>query len=128
MQTRLPILHETFLPYDIKTWEILSVNEDVYISLTNYLSKENINKTAQPNLIVGESGCGKTFLMKRLYGRIKNDMGNILLPIVIDGKSLFSTDDIWNQCALYLNVEGSNDCFEAILKWHQGLPCPKYEI
>lgn len=119
MQTRLPILHETWLSYDIKTREILSVNEDVYTSLTNYLSKEDIAKTAQPNLIVGESGSGKTFLMKRLYGRIKYDMGNMLFPIVIDGKSLFSTDDIWNQCALYLNVEGGSDCFEAILKWQE---------
>lgn len=119
MQTRFPILHETLLSNDIKTREILSVNEEVYTSLTNYLSKENLTKTAQPNLIVGESGSGKTFLMKRLYSRIKYDMGNMLFPIVIDGKSLFSTDDIWNQCALYLNVEGGSDCFEAILKWQE---------
>ena len=119
MQKRLPILHETLLSYDIKTREILSVNEDVYTSLSYYLSKEDITKTAQPNLIVGESGCGKTFLMKRLYGRIKDDLGNMLFPIVIDGKSLFSTDDIWDQCALHLNIEGGNDCFEAILKWQE---------
>ena len=90
MQTRLPILHETLLSIDIKTREHLAINEDVYTSLTNYLSKEDISKTAQPNLIVGESGSGKTFLMKRLRGSIKEDMGNTLYPIVIlHGSMLF---------------------------------------
>lgn len=118
MKNRFSILHETLL-LDSKTKDILPVNVDVYTSLTNYLSKEDNTKTAQPNLIVGESGSGKTFLMKRLYGRIKDDMANILFPIIIDGKSLFSTDDIWNQCALYLNIDGGNDCFETILKWQE---------
>ena len=119
MQTILPILHETLLSYDIKTRKVLAINEEAYTSLSNYLSKEDITKTAQPNLIVGESGCGKTFLMKRLYACVKENMGNILYPIVIEGKSLFSNDDIWSQCALYLNIEGGNDCFEAILKWQE---------
>ncbi len=118
MKKRFSILHETLLS-DSKTKDTLPVNEDVYTSLTNYLSKEDNAKTAQPNLIVGESGSGKTFLMKRLYDRIKDDMANILFPIIIDGKSLFSTDDIWNQCALYLKVDGGNDCFETILKWQE---------
>lgn len=119
MQTILPILHETLLSYDIKTRKVLAINEEAYTSLSNYLSKEDITKTAQPNLIVGESGCGKTFLMKRLYACVKENMGDILYPIVIEGKSLFSNDDIWSQCALYLNIEGGNDCFEAILKWQE---------
>ena len=119
MQTRLPILHETLLSYDIKTREVLAINEEAYTALNSYLSKEGVAKTAQPNLIVGESGCGKTFLMKRLYGVVKESMGNTLCPIVIEGKSLFSTDDIWNQCALYLNIEGGNDSFDAILKWQE---------
>lgn len=119
MQTRLPILHETLLSYDIKTREVLAINEEAYTALNSYLSKEDVTKTAQPNLIVGESGCGKTFLMKRLYGNIKENMGNTLYPIVIEGKSLFATDDIWNQCALYLNIEGGNDCFDAVLKWQE---------
>ena len=119
MQTRLPILYETLLSYDIKTREVLAINEEAYTALSSYLSKEDVTKTAQPNLIVGESGCGKTFLMKRLYGIVKENMGNTLYPIVIEGKSLFSTDDIWNQCALYLNIEGGNDSFDAILKWQE---------
>lgn len=119
MQTRLRILHETLQSYDIKTREVLAINEEVYTALNSYLSKEDVTKTAQPNLIVGESGCGKTFLMKRLYGNIKENMSDALHPIVIEGKSLFSTDDIWNQCALYLNIEGGNDSFNAILKWQE---------
>ena len=119
MQTRLSILHETLLSYDIKTRELLAINEDVYTSLTNYLLKEEISKTAQPNLIVGESGSGKTFLMKRLCATIKEDMGSKLYPIVIEGKSLFSTDDIWLQCVLHLKIEQSYDCFETILKWQE---------
>ena len=119
MQTGLPILHETLVSYDIKTREILSVNGDVYASLINYLSKEDITKTAQPNLIVGESGCGKTFLMKRLYNRIKDDMGSILCPIVIDGKSLFSTDDIWDQCALHLKISGEKSIYDSVLEWQE---------
>lgn len=119
MQTRLPVLHETLMSYDIKTREVLAINEEAYTALNSYLSKEGVAKTAQPNLIVGESGCGKTFLMKRLYGVVKESMGNTLYPIVIEGKSLFSTDDIWNQCTLYLNIEGGNDSFDAILKWQE---------
>ena len=119
MQTILPILHETLLSYDIKTRKVLAINEEAYTSLSNYLSKEDITKTAQPNLIVGESGCGKTFLMKRLYACVKENMGDILYPVVIEGKSLFSNDDIWSQCALYLDIEGGNDSFEAILKWQE---------
>ena len=118
MQTILPILHETLFSYDI-TRKVLAINEDAYTSLSNYLFKEDITKTAQPNLIVGESGCGKTFLMKRLYACVKENMGDILYPVVIEGKSLFSNDDIWSQCALYLNIEGGNDSFEAILKWQE---------
>lgn len=119
MQIRLPILHETLLSYDIKTRDVLAINEEAYTSLSSYLSKEDVTKTAQPNLLVGESGCGKTFLMKRLYSFVKENMGNTLHPIVIEGKSLFSTDDIWTQCALYLNIEGDNDSFDAILKWQE---------
>ena len=119
MQTRLPILHETLLSYDIKTREVLAINEEAYTALSSYLSKEDITKTAQPNLIVGESGCGKTFLMKRLYGIVKENMDNTLYPVVVEGKSLFSTESIWNQCALFLNIEGGNDSFDAILKWQE---------
>ena len=51
MQTRLPILYETLLSYDIKTREVLAINEEAYTALSSYLSKEDVTKTAQPNLI-----------------------------------------------------------------------------
>lgn len=119
MQTRRPILHETLLSYDFKTRDMLAVNEEVYISLLNYLSKEDISKIAQPNLIVGEAGCGKTFLIKRLYDSIKEGRGHTLYPIVIEGKSLFSTDDIWSQCASSLNVESERSGYDDILEWQK---------
>lgn len=119
MQTRSAILYETLLSYDIETKEVLAINEEAFAALRSYLSKEDITKIAQPNLIVGESGCGKTFLIKRLYSIVKENMGNTLYPIVIEGKSLFSTDDIWEQSTLHLNIEGDNDSFDAVLKWQE---------
>jgi len=119
MRTGLPVLHEILWPYNIDKKDIFVINEDVYVSLINYLAKEDISKTAQLNLIVGESGCGKTFLMKRLYGKVKEDMDNTLYPIVIEGKSLFSTNDIWTQCTLQLNVEQGSDPFDSIQKWQE---------
>lgn len=119
MQTRSAILYETLLSYDIETKEVLAINEEAFAALSSYLSKEDITKIAQPNLIVGESGCGKTFLIKRLYSIVKENMGNTLYPIVIEGKSLFSTDDIWEQSTLHLNIEGDNDSFDAVLKWQE---------
>ena len=107
------------LSYDIETKEVLAINDEAFAALRSYLSKEDITKIAQPNLIVGESGCGKTFLIKRLYSIVKENMGNTLYPIVIEGKSLFSTDDIWEQSTLHLNIEGDNDSFDAVLKWQE---------
>lgn len=119
MKTRLPILHETLLSYDIKTRDILAINEEAYTSLSNYLSKEDVTKIAQPNLIVGESGCGKTFLIKRLHDNIKENMSNTLCSIIIEGKSLFSTDDIWSQCASLLEISHEKSAFDAVWEWQE---------
>lgn len=117
MRTAFPILHETLFSYDVKTKNVLAINEDVYVSLVNSLSKEELQKTAQPKLIVGEAGCGKTFLIKRLYATIEESMGKALYPIVIEGKSLYSTDDIWSQCVSLLSIGYEEDYFNAILEW-----------
>ena len=77
------------------------------------------SKTAQPKLIVGGVGCGKTFLIKRLQSTIKKDCSKALYPIVIDGKSLYSTNDIWTQCASMLNIEENDDYFNGIIKWQE---------
>lgn len=76
---------------------IVTASNDIVKSIVDYLAKENINKTAQPNLIIGENGSGKTFLLKKLYTHIaENELR--LHPIFIEGKKLFSTDDIWRHC------------------------------
>lgn len=119
IQVKSLILHETLLSYDIGNNYIQSINEDLYTSLASYLSKEDIKKTAQPNLIVGETGSGKTFLIKRLHNRIKEEFNNTLQPIVIEGKTLFSTEDIWSQCLSLLKKEQSVNSFDSILQWQE---------
>ncbi len=119
MQKRFPILYETALSQSIEAKETVAVNEEVYIALQNYLSKEDVTKSAQPHLIVGEAGSGKTFLLKRLVNSIKENMGDSLYPVIIEGKSLFSTEDIWFQCASHLNIEHGIDMFDAILGWQE---------
>lgn len=44
MQTRLPILHETLLSYDIKTREVLAINEEAYTALSSYTVKRGCYK------------------------------------------------------------------------------------
>lgn len=114
------ILHETTLSSDFGTREnTIIVNEDILSSLASYLSKENTGKTAQPYLIVGESGCGKTFLLKRLADYIKKSGNLSLYPIIIEGKSLFSTEDIWSKCAVHLNIEKGAETFDNIRMWQE---------
>lgn len=119
MRTEIPILHETLLSKHPEADNVLAINEDVYALLMNSLLKEDMTKTAQPHLIVGEAGCGKTFLIKRLYGTIEKDMNKTLHPIVMEGKSLYSTDDIWNQCASLLDIECGKECFNNLLEWQE---------
>lgn len=79
--------------------EAVVINNDIFTSIFNYLLKEDKDKVAQPNLIIGEKGSGKTSLLKRMYFSIENS-AKWLKPVFIDGKSLFSTDDIWKFCSL----------------------------
>lgn len=117
MQTRFPILHETLSSYKIDNQDILPINEDIYDSLVNSISREDTAKAAQPSVIVGDSGCGKTFLIKRLYNTLKEDDRNMLYPVILEGKSLYSTNDIWEQCASSLNITSGEDYFNDILEW-----------
>ena len=95
MNTSTSILHQPPLSLGngIKE-EAVVINNDIFTSIFNYLLKEDRDKVAQPNLIIGEKGSGKTSLLKRMYFSIENS-AKWLKPIFIDGKSLFSTDDIW---------------------------------
>ncbi|MDO5460882.1 MAG: AAA family ATPase [Bacteroidales bacterium] len=119
MQERTLILHETLQPNDIKAQRVIAINEEVYTSLVNSLLKEDMAKIAQPSLVVGEPGCGKTFLLKRLYSAIKENIGKSMYPIAIEGKTLYSTCDIWAQCASMLNLKDTGDGYDAILEWQE---------
>lgn len=100
MNTSISILHQPPLSIGngIKE-EAVVINNDIFTSIFNYLLKEDRDKLAQPNLIIGEKGSGKTSLLKRMYFSIENS-AKWLKPVFIDGKSLFSTDDIWKFCSL----------------------------
>lgn len=119
MQTRIPLLHETMQPYEVKSKEVLAVNEEVYLSLIKNILKVTTGNTAQSTIIVGDSGSGKTFLMKRLFAAIKENNDTCLYPIFIEGKSLFSTNDIWAHCVAYLNLDGEKNAFDAIMDWQE---------
>lgn len=101
MNTSTSILHQPPLSLGngIKENAVV-INNDIFTSIFNYLLKEDRGKIAQPNLIIGENGSGKTTLLKRMYFSIENSANNQLKPVFIDGKSLFSTDDIWKCCPL----------------------------
>lgn len=100
MNTSASILHQPPLSHSqgIKE-DAVVINNDIFTSIFSYLLKEDRDKIAQPNLIIGEDGSGKTSLLKRMYFGIENS-GKQLKPVFIEGKELFSTDDIWKFCPL----------------------------
>lgn len=100
MNTSASILHQPPLSHSqgIKE-DAVVINNDIFTSIFSYLLKEDRDKIAQPNLIIGEDGSGKTSLLKRMYFSIENS-GKQLKPVFIEGKELFSTDDIWKFCPL----------------------------
>lgn len=100
MNTSASILHQPPLSHSqgIKE-DVVLINNDIFTSIFSYLLKEDRDKIAQPNLIIGENGSGKTSLLKRMYLSIENS-GKQLKPVFIEGKELFSTDDIWKFCPL----------------------------
>ena len=100
MNTGTSILHQPPLSRGNGVKEdAVVINNDIFTSIFNYSLQENTDKIAQPNLIIGENGSGKTTLLKRLFFSIENSVEQ-LKPVFIEGKSLFSTDDIWKICSL----------------------------
>lgn len=71
MNTSTSILHQPPLSLGngIKE-EAVVINNDIFTSIFNYLLKEDRDKIAQPNLIIGEKESGKTSLLKRMYFNI----------------------------------------------------------
>ena len=119
MNTSTSILHQPPLSIGngIKE-ETVVINNDIFTSIFSYLLKEDRDKIAQPNLIIGEKGSGKTSLLKRMYFSIENS-AKWLKPVFIDGKSLFSTDDIWkfhslqdDSCRTVLLIDNVQYYFE----------------
>ncbi len=76
MNTSTSILHQPPLSIGngIKE-ETVVINNDIFTSIFSYLLKEDRDKIAQPNLIIGEKGSGKTSLLKRMYFSIENSAG-----------------------------------------------------
>lgn len=101
----------------------LTINDGLIASFFDYLKREDVGKPAQPHLIVGGSGSGKTFLLRKLSVMIEEELGASLRPVSIEGKMLFSTDDIWRHCASCLQIRGGSAAFEDILTWQKEHSC-----
>ena len=101
----------------------LTINDGLIASFFDYLKREDVGKSAQPHLIVGGSGSGKTFLLRKLSVMIEERLGASLRPVLIEGKMLFSTDDIWRHCASCLQIHGGSAAFEDILSWQKEHSC-----
>ena len=97
----------------------ITINDDLLLSLLDYVRKEEVNKTAQPHLIVGESGSGKTFLLNRLFTEIKRKPELSLTPVFVEGRTVFSTEDLWRQCVSFLQIQTDVMTFEEILSWQE---------
>ena len=103
--------------------KIIAINDNLIAAISDYLKKEGSNKTAQPYLIVGESGSGKTFLLEKIKSLIQKEYGTQFIPAFIEGKTLFSTDDIWRCCESLTGPMDSSDIFENIVSWQQKHLC-----
>ncbi len=71
----------------------LTLNDDIFRSLLEYLKCDDRDKVAQPHLVVGASGSGKTTLLRRLQTEIGKGIAK-LRPIFIEGRALFSPEDL----------------------------------
>ena len=116
MRASFPILYENLSVLNIEERTILDVNTDTLSLLENGLINENPSRAAQARMIVGESGSGKTFLLARLFQSVKTGMSEQLVPVAIEGKRVFSSDDIWSECARMLDSQVIPD-YDGILNW-----------
>ena len=55
----------------------LTINDGLIASFFDYLKREDVDKPAQPHLIVGGSGSGKTFLLRTLSVMIEEGLGGV---------------------------------------------------
>ena len=73
----------------------LPVNEEILTGILQSLSHESDNSIAQPHLVVGEMGSGKSYLLRELASEIGTNYPGLFPIGLIDGRTLFSTQDLW---------------------------------
>ncbi|MCH5347039.1 MAG: ATP-binding protein [Muribaculaceae bacterium] len=81
------------------------LNEDTFVSVQNEININMVSSSNQAVLIIGQNGSGKTFLLNRIYNNSENAYYD---KIWIDGRSIFSSDEIIMQCSNKSNK--SNKC------------------
>lgn len=69
----------------------LRFNEDVFNSVCREIGVHSGHSIPQPVLIIGETGSGKTTVLKRIY---QSDVCRDKHTLWIDGRTLFSSEDI----------------------------------
>lgn len=88
-ETKSPLPENTFLP---KEQEVLLKVEQVHVRFGHHAVLRNIDLDiyrGQTICVIGESGCGKTVLMKSLIGLVKPTLGRVLF----DGQDMTKLSD-----------------------------------
>lgn len=67
-------------------------NEAIFKAILHDLEKESKKCAGQPQILIGVSGSGKTFLLRRLFDAASTHSG--LVPTWIDGRAVFSNKDM----------------------------------
>ncbi|MCD8207260.1 MAG: hypothetical protein LUD72_04915, partial [Bacteroidales bacterium] len=119
MTQEIPILHQNLLPQNHEAGVGTTINDDTLNTILNCVEKETVDSIAQPHLIVGASGSGKTHLLRRIESRIQKDDGQRFHPLFIEGRTLFSTDDLWDCTAELLQINGSSSPYADITEWQK---------
>lgn len=69
-------------------------NEDVFESVCREIRVHSGHSIPQPVMIIGETGGGKTTVLKRIY---QSDVCRDMRTVWIDGRTLFSSEDIMTR-------------------------------
>lgn len=105
MKRESTILYPSLDSRDVQGY--LPINDSVYTIILSSINKETAGRTAQSHVIIGANGSGKTILLTRIALELCHSA--TFQPIAIDGKKLFSVDDIWKHSP------GGN--FESTINW-----------
>lgn len=91
------ILNETTCQYSMSSAKHYDLHEDVVNTICKSVQNERKDSIAQPHAIIGETGSGKTHLLKTIA--CQNEQ--YYTCVYIDGKSLFSTNDIIKHTSIH---------------------------